>query len=208
MILEELIGCCIAFVSSIVFQTPPIFHQNVLEENWLINEDGHEDGDEYDGLVHSEYEQQGPNEAPYYEDGSFVSSQAEHPREGFCESFRRSFRANIGILIAVVFMLSLFTVGVVFVDLNANDICIEWVNKNVTLPSYVRTLRIVGMSAKLLSLYSWFPTCVAMLFGFRRFKENYFWRLFLCEFLIGSVSCIYKIIMFDKLSNLNFTLFR
>ena len=208
MILEELVGCCIALLSSVIFHTPSISRENVLQENCSIYEENQEDSEEYDGLIHREYEQQEANEAPYYEDGSFVWSEDEHPRCTFCESLRRSFKANAGILMTVVLLLSLLTVGLVYVDLNTYDICVEWVKVNVTLSSHVQTLRIVGMSVKLLPVYAWFPTCVAMLWGFRQFKEHYLFRLFLCAFLTGLITCAYGIIMFDKFINVVYNLYR
>ena len=209
MILEELIGSCFALASSVLFPTPSISRDNVLQENWLIHEENNEDEEQCDGLIHSEYERQEPSEAPYYEDGSFVWLQGElNSRRSFCESLRRSFRTNIGILMAVIFLLSMLTVGVVYVDLNTSDICIEWINKNITLPSHVQTLRAVGMSLKLLPMFAWFPICVAMLWGFTEFKKNYFLRLFTCAFLTASTTCVYRIIMSEKFTNVVYTLYR
>ena len=175
MILEELSGSCVALASNVVIPTPSISRDNVLQENWSIRGENNEDEEEYNGLVHCEYERHEPSEAPYYEDGSFVLLQSElNSRRSFCESLRRSFRTNIGILMVVVFMLSTLTVGIVYIDLNTTDICIEWMNKNITLPSHVKTLKTVGMSLKLLPLFAWFPSCVAMLWGLTEFKKELF----------------------------------
>ena len=122
MILEELIGSCVAVVSTLILQTPPILRENVPAEEPLIYEDNHEDDQEYDGVIHREYEQPEVNKTPSYENGLSVKPQTEKPK-GW-ESFRRSFIANVGILLAVVFILSMFTAALVVVDLNTNDMCI------------------------------------------------------------------------------------
>ncbi|XP_028410323.1 uncharacterized protein LOC114532935 [Dendronephthya gigantea] len=108
----------------------------------------------------------------------------------------------------VVLLLSSLTVGLVFVDLNTYDTCIEWMKLNVTVPSHVQTLQIVGMSLRLIPLYGLFPTCIAMLWGFRQFKQHYLFRLLLCAFVTGSLTCAYEIIMFDKFFHVDYNLYR
>ncbi|CAB4025937.1 Hypothetical predicted protein [Paramuricea clavata] len=203
MILEELFGSCVALVSRLIIQTPPISRENLQREYTLISVPNREQDEVYDGLIHREYEQ----EVPFYEDGTFVRMQAD-PTRNFCESLIRSLKANVGLITAVVFVLGSLTVGVVYVDLNSNDACIEWMHKNVSIPAHVRTLRIVGMSVKLLPLFSCFPACIALLWGFREFKKNYLTRLFFCAFVPGSITCVYRIIMFDKFTNVDYNLYR
>jgi hypothetical protein len=207
MFLEELCGSCVGLFSSLIIQTPPISRENLQSEYTLISVSNPEEGEVYDGLIHREYEQEAPIEVPYYEDGTFVSMQAVTERN-FFESFIRSLKANVGLITAVVVILGSLTVGVVYVDLNSNDACIEWMHKNLSVPAHVQILRIVGMSVKLLPLFSWFPACIALLWGFREFKKNYLARLFFCAFVPGSITCAYRIIMLDKFTKVTYNPYR
>ena len=205
MFLEELVGSCVALVSSLITQTPPISRENLQREYSLISVPNPEQDEVYDGLIHREYEQEVPSEVPYYEDGTFVSMQTD-ARRNFCESFTRSCKTNIGLITAVVFILGLLTVGLVYLDLqlNTNDVCIERINKNLSVPSHVHTVQIVRASVILLPLFSWFPASVAMLLGFRKFKQNYFVSLFFCALVPGSITCVYRIVIFTRLIHVRY----
>ena len=208
MILEELVGSWVALVSSFFAQAPPIFRENLQTEHTsLISVPNPKQEEVIDGLIHREYEQKVPTEEPYYEDGTFVQIQTDETRN-FFKSFVRSFKTNIGLIAAVVIILAELTVGLVFVDLNTNDVCTKWIYKNLNVSSHVKTVRKVGMSVRLLPLFSWFPVSIAMLWGFREFKRNYFVGLFLCSFVTGSITCVYKIIMFHKFTNLVYNIYR
>ena len=207
MILEELIGSFVALVSSLLAQAPPISRQNVQREYTLISVPNSEQEEVSNGLIHSEYEHNVPTQLPYYDDGTFVQTQAEET-QNFCQSFVRSFKTNIGLISVVVFILAVFTVGLVFVDLNTNDVCKQWTHKNLKLSSHVKTVQKVGMSVRLLPWFSWFPVSIAMLWGFKEFKRNYFKGLFVLAFLTGSVTCAYTIIMFHKFNNLVYNIYR
>ena len=207
MILEELIGSLVALVSSLLAQAPSLSRENLQSEYRLISTPNSEQEEVSNGLIHSEYEQKVPTELPYYEDGTFVQMQAEET-ENFCQSFVLSFKANVGLITVVVFILAVLTVGLVFVDLNTNDVCKEWMHRNLNVSSHVKTVRKVGMSVKLLSLFSWFPVSIAMLWGFKEFKRNYVACLFLCGFVPASITCAYRIIMFHKFTNLTYNIYR
>jgi hypothetical protein len=207
MILEELFGSCVAIVSRLIIQTPPISRENLQREYTLISVPNPEQDEVYDGLIHREYEQEALTEVPYYEDGTFASMQADTRRNSF-ESFIRSLKTNVGLITAVVLILGSLTVGVVYVDLNSNDACIEWMHKNLSVPAHVQILRTVGMSVKLLPLFSWFPACIAMLWGFSEFKKNYLACLFFCAFVPGSITCVYRIIMLDKFTKVAYNPYR
>ena len=207
MFLEEVVGSCAALVSSLITQTPPISRENLQREYTLISVPNAEQDEVYDGLIHREYEQEVQSEVPYYEDGTFVSVETD-ARRNFCESFTRSCETNIVLIMAVVFILGSLTVGLVYVDLNTNDVCIEWMHKNLSVPSHVQKVKIVGMSVKLLPLFSWFPVSVAMLLGFTKFKQNYLVSLFFCALVPGSITCVYRVVMSDKFINVVYNLYR
>ncbi|CAB4042118.1 Hypothetical predicted protein, partial [Paramuricea clavata] len=135
MILEELFGSCVALVSRLIIQTPPISRENLQSEYTLISAPNPEQDEVYNGLIHQEYEQEPPTEVPCYEDGTFVWMQAD-PRRNFCESSIRILKANVGLITAVVFVLGSLTVGLIYVDLNSNDACTEWTDKNLSVPAH------------------------------------------------------------------------
>ncbi len=197
MFLEELVGSFVALVSSLIIQTPAISRENLQREYTLISVPNPEQDEVYDGLIHREYEQDVPSEVLYYEDGTFVSIQTD-ARRNFCESFIRSCKTNIGLFTAVVFILGLLAIGLVYVDLNTSDVCIEWRHNNLTVPLHVQTVQIVAMAVRLLPLFSWFPASVAMLLGFTKFKQNYLVGLFLCALVPGSIACVYRNVMSNK----------
>ncbi len=102
----------------------------------------------------------------------------------------------------MVFILGSLTVGLVYLDLNT-DVCMNWMHKNLSVPlaRTVHTIQSVGTSVKLLPLFSWFPASVAMLLGFRKFKQNYLVNLFFCALVPGSITCVYRNVMSGKLIN-------
>ncbi len=203
MILEELIGSFASLFSSLISQTPPISSGTLQRDYSLIFEENPDREEVYDGLIHREYEPETPAELPYYEEDISVLAQVDGKTRRIYKSFLRSCKANIGLVMAVMFILGLLTVGLVYVDLNTTNACIEWIHNNFTVPSNVRTIRIVGMSATLLPLYAWFPTCVIMLWGFRQFKDNYLLRLILCQSVALSINIAYKVVVFDKITTAN-----
>ncbi|XP_028405692.1 uncharacterized protein LOC114528263 [Dendronephthya gigantea] len=197
MILEELVGGILSLCSSLATPTPPISREHEGQMR-LIFEDRYEENDEVcDGLIHLEYEEEPEAETPYYED-AFVAWQTKEQsnRRNLCESFKRSLEANIG-LIAVVFILGILVIGLVFVDFNTTDSCIEWIRYQYRIPENIRILKMVGMSLQLFPLFAWFPACIVMLWGFREFKKNYLSGLLVCQVVIGSISCVYRILMID-----------
>ena len=200
MILEELVGSVLSLCSSLITQTPPLSREQSQRQFRLIFEDTDEQDEvhDVDGLIHREYEQQPEQQLPYYEDDISVLVQPDgQSSRDFAQSFFRSFQANVGIIMAVVFTLGLLTLGVVYVDLNTTDACIEWMHNNYSIPRVVKILQIVGMSFELLPLFTWFPACIVMLWGFKEFKKNYLSCLLVCQLVIGSITCVYRIITID-----------
>lgn len=195
MILEELFGSFLSLCSSLITQTPPISRQQ--RQFRLIFE---ETDDHDEGLIHREFEQSTQPELPYYDDGISASVQTDliQPSRHFSQSLFRSLRANAGFITAVVSVLSLLTIFAVFADLNTSDVCVHWEHHNHSIPKNVKILRLVGWCITLLPLFSWFPACVAMLWGFQEFKRNYFSCLLVCQLVIGSISCVYRVFLFNE----------
>jgi hypothetical protein len=205
MILEELFGSCLFLISSLIIQAPTLSRENLPRDSASTDEQTPERDDEYDGLIHCEYEEEQQAGLPHHEDISDVQ-----PRRNYCESFLRSCGANIGLIVASVFMLGFLMVGLVTLYLNTSDACIEWLLKNHHVQPYIHKLRMVGVCAKLLPLFSWFPTCIAMLLGIKEFKNNYLLSLSICAFITGCITCVYEIILSDTYSgtSVSYTLYR
>jgi hypothetical protein len=204
MILEELVGSFVSLVSSLIIQTPPISRENLQKDYAILHEENLEQSEAFDELIHREYEQDEPTGLPNDEENiSILLHVDQQPRRSFYESFLRSCKANIGLITAVVFILGFLIVGAGFVDLSTTNACIEWMHNNLKVPSRVQVLQMVGMSVSVFPVMSWFPVCIAMLWGFKEFKKHYLW--FLCVILLvtGSITCVYKIVMFDKLAMTN-----
>ena len=200
MILEEFIGCFVALISSVFVETPQISRETLQRDYTLIFEENPEQDELYDGLIHREYEKEAQPELRYYEEERSVLVQVnQQPKRNFCESFIRSCKTNIGLVLAA-FIIGLFTIGIVYIDLNTSDACIEWMNNKLVVPVRVQILRKIGVSIKLLPLFTWFSAIVIMLWGFKQFKTNYLLCLFICQLLSGSIACVYRIIVFDKIA--------
>ena len=201
MILEELIGGFVSLLSSLVIHAPPVTRENIQRDQTLIFEENpEEDEANYHGLIHREYEQAQFTDLPYYEEDIFVWGQddAQHGRN-FCESLFRSFKANVGVILAVLFILGPAIAVVVYVNLNTKSACYEWKQNHLKVPSHVQVLQLVGMSVSLLPLILWFPASIALLWGFKEFRKNYLWYLCVIDLVTESLGCVYNIIVFDKL---------
>lgn len=133
----------------------------------------------------------------YEEDLSVLLQDDQQRRRNFCESFIRSFKANVGLLMAVVFILGLLIVGLVYVDLNTTNSCVAWIHHNFSVPSNVRIIRIAGMCAALVPLFAWFPGCLVMLWGLKEFKKNFLMCL-ICQLVALTLDCVYTIVFLDK----------
>ena len=199
MILEELIGSFVALFTELI-QTPRLSRGTLPRDCSLIFEENPEQDEVCDGFIHREYEQGGQPDLPYYEEelSALVQTNQER-RRNFCESFLRSCKANVGLVMKAFFIIGSLIVGLVYLDLNTSNACIEWVHNKLVVSSHVRILQMTGMSLKLLPLYAWCPTTVFLLWGFREFKKNYLLCLFICQLVTASVACVYGIIVFDKL---------
>jgi hypothetical protein len=205
MILEELVGSFLTLFSSVITHAPPISREQ--RQLRLIFEETEEQDEVHDNLIHQEYEQETQQHLPYYEDDISASVQTDivQPGRNFAQSVIRSIKANTGFIAAVVFILSLFTIISVYVDLNTSDVCAQWKLHNRNMPRNVLILRLVGWSINLIPIFTWFPACVAMLWGFKEFKKNYLARLLVCQLIFGTISCVYRVITTDELAIFNFT---
>ena len=186
MILEELVSVFVSIMSGLCNGVSKMSRESLLQR------EGYQPETELD--------------LPYCEEYDLIESR-EQPRRTSYESFFRSLKANVGILIAVVFISSFLAIGAVLVDLNTSDACKEWTQKNVTVRLRVQTLEIVGASLRLLPFIMWFPTSVVMLWGFKEFKKNYLLCLCVCQLVTGSINCAYRIVMFKKFVTVNGSFF-
>ena len=207
MIFEEILGSLISLCSCLITRTPTISQQQ--QQLKLIFEETNEEDEVCEGLIHLEYEEETQPELPYYEEDISILSQAngQNSRQ-FVQSLLRSFQANITLIMAVIFILGLLVIGCVYLDLNTTDACTEWMYKNYSIPRNVKISRTVGMSLDLLPLFTWFPACISMLWGFKEFRKNYLYYLLVCQLVIGSISCVYRIINKEGMSIADYTTHR
>ena len=202
MILEELLGGILSLLFNLAVRTPPISRENLQGLNYSLIFDENPERDEANGsLIHHEYEEAQVTELPYYEENISVWGQddVEIVGRNFYVSFRRSCKANFGIMMAAIFVLGFLIVGFVFLNLNTYSACIEWIQNNLKVPRQVQVLQMVGMCICLIAVMTWFPASIAMLWGFKDFKKNYLYCLCAICFLTTTVIYVYKIVMFDKI---------
>ncbi len=202
MILEELVGSFVALFSNLVIQTPPISGGDSQRECTLISEANLERDEEFDGLIHCEYDSEQDelqSVIPYYEDDiSILVQNDRQTRRNFCESFLRSCTTNIGLVMTVVVILGFLIVGIVYADLNTTNLCVAWIHNNFSIPSNVRNIRIVGMCISLLPLFAWILGCLVMLSGFKEFQNNYLTCL-TCQLVALSIHCAYTVVFSDMI---------
>lgn len=201
MILEELLGGIISLLFNLAIRTPPISPENLQGDYSLIFDENPERDEACGSLIHREYEEAQVTELPYYEENASVWGQDHVQISGrnFYESFRRSCKANFGIIMAVIFVLSFLIFGFVFLNLNTSNACIEWMQNNIKVSRRVHVLQMVGICVCVVTAIIWFPASIAMLWGFKEFKKNYLSSLSAICFLTVTVTCAYKIVMFDKI---------
>ena len=210
MILEEIVGSFVSLLSSLFAQTPPPISREIHQREYTLIYDVNPEEEEVpDGLTHQEYEPETPQESPYYEHGSLTSIHTlVGVRHNLLESLVRSLKTNVGFLVVVVFLLGSLIVVIVFLDLNTNDACVDWALTNSSIPQHVRVLKMIGMSVSLVPLFSWFPVCIAMLWGYEEFRRNYLACLFVSSFVPGVLCCAYRIIMIKKFTDLIYNAYR
>ncbi|CAB4043382.1 Hypothetical predicted protein, partial [Paramuricea clavata] len=98
-----------------------------------------------DGLINREYEQGEQPDLPYYEEElSALVQTTQEPRRCFCESFLRSCKANVGLVMKAVSIIGSLIVGLVYLDLNTTNACIQWVHDKFVVPSHVRILQMIA----------------------------------------------------------------
>ena len=198
MILEELVGSFVSLFSRVIIQAPAISRENLHTESGSL--ENTEQNGVCDGLIHREYNEQ---TAPTYnqaDDTSYLVQADEQHRRNFCKSILRSFKANIALITVVAFIVALVTIACVLVGLVTTDYCIDWIlHKNLTLPKSVGTVKIAAVSVVLLLLFSWFPTIVALCFGFKEFRKNYLLELFVLQLVTESASTLYDIYFSNQL---------
>ena len=207
MILEEIVGSFVSLLSTLFVQTPPPISREIHQREYTLIYDVNPEQEEVpNDLIHRQYKVEAPDELPYYDSGTMASTHTVVGHD-FCESLGRSWKANVGFFIAVVFILSSIIVGLVFLDFNTSNVCVEW-TQNSGVPQRVQTLKIIGKSVRLVPLFSWFPVCIAMLWGYKELRKNYLACLFVSSFVPGAVTCAYRIIMIKKLNDLNYSVYR
>ena len=145
MILEELAGCFVSLCASLITPTPLISRAENVQEDY---EEDTEREEVHNDLIHCEYEQESPDEVPHRgeEFPLLVQVRDGQHNRNLSESFLRSCKANIGLLLAVVFILGVLTFGVVYLNLSTTNACKEWMYRNRTVPTTVRNLQILELS--------------------------------------------------------------
>ena len=107
----------------------------------------------------------------------------------FRESLTQSLKANLSITFAV-FLLAAIGIGILYFDLRTCDLCFEWKSHNHTVPFSVMRIKVIGDSIEGVWLNIWFPTSIAILFGWHDFKQHYV-SIMHTGFLFGLIASLY-----------------
>ena len=112
-------------------------------------------------------------------------------RKSILKSFRKAIWTSISMAFSL-FLPTVFTILLLYADLNTNDLCFEWQHHNNTVPSSVIRIRAIGRSVEVLIINLWFPLTAVILFGWKDFKLRFFPVLYIA-FIFAEATVIYKL---------------
>ena len=93
-----------------------------------------------------------------------------------------------------LFLPAVFTIILLYADLNANDLCFEWQHHNNTIPSSVIRIRAIGISVEVLIINLWFPLTAVILVGLKDFKLRFLPVLYIA-FIFAEATVIYYLFL-------------
>ena len=173
--LEEVIALLLSLFSLVSNETPRV---SLREINHRQEESSRDD--RWLPYINQEYDNVGTSEeltsASLYP--GYNQTPGSSPEQ---KSVRKSFRKAIWASISMAFSLfpsTAFTILLLYVDLNTNDLCFEWQHHN-TVPSSVIRIRAIGRSVEVVIINLWFPLTAVILFGWKDFKLRFFSVLYI-----------------------------
>ena len=197
MILEEIVSVFAHLCSSVVTHSPPIAQDNRGGEYSFINEQNEDEIPE--DVIHREYEQVDTTTEEHVDGstdattiGRILVQSTQHSGRTICTSFVRSLQANAGLLLGV-FVLGLFTISLVYVDLNTSDSCVVWKHSKHSVPPMLKKIQTAESCVATIPLYTWFPVSIALLWGIKEFKRNYLPCLYIA-LVAASITLTLKVI--------------
>ena len=122
-----------------------------------------------------------------------ISAGSSTERKSLWMSLRKAIWTSISMAFSL-FLPTAFTIMFLYVDLNTNDLCIEWQYHNNTVPLSVMRIRVIGRSVEVLIFYLWFPLSAVILFGWKVFKLRFFSVLYIA-FIFAEATVIYKLLL-------------
>ena len=139
----------------------------------------------------------------FYNDEPFLSTNnepnfknREEIQQSRCKSFGESLKASFAILVASVVPLALFTIILLYGNLNSSNLCFETKHHNGSRqPTSVMKYILIGESIEVVFLTLWFPVSTLLLFGTQEFKSHYLMTL-LFNFFAGLTIVVYKAVLF------------
>ena len=188
--LEEILALFLSLFSLVSNETPRV---SLREINHRQEESPHDDrwlpyiNQEYDNVDTSEE----LTSASLYPGYNLTPGSSPEQK-----SVRKSFRKAIWASISMAFSLfpsTAFTILLLYVDLNTNDLCFEWQHHN-TVPSSVIRVRAIGRSVEVVIINLWFPLTAVILFGWKDFKLRFFSVLYIA-FIFAEAAVIYYLLL-------------
>ena len=203
--LEEVIGVFLSLFSLFLNETPRVAFQEDIQETCdaeVENQTVREDHDKWLPYINKEYDS-------HEELGSVPSSHSLnellpvnystvgyvlHRRTSYWTSVWKSFSTSLSITLAI-FPPTALIIFFVYLDLNTNDLCMEWEFHNHSLPFSQKRFRVIGHSVELIITNLWFPLTAVILFGWKEFKQL-FLSTFYIAFIFGEATVIFYMILF------------
>ena len=198
MALEELLGGVLSFTSLFTAGQPRFNQhdcqlQNSVSGNTahlinackVVKKDGHGQGS-------SQLEPLIPSRNVHETYGSFKNN--EPINNSWTRSFCRSLSASVTIQMAIV-PLGVLIAAALYLNLNTTDLCFERMRRDSTLPQDLMKWRLIGDSLETIAIHLWFPFTLAVLFGWRDFKNDYF-STFYISLVFGCIVVAFKIFLY------------
>ena len=192
--LEEVIGVFLSLFSLFLNETPRVAFQEDIQETCdaeVENQTVREDHDKWLPYINKEYES-------HEELGSVPSARSQcsllHGQRNYLMSVWKSFWISLSITFSI-FPPTALIILFVYLDLNTNDLCVEWEFHNHSLPINQKRIRVIGHSIEAIIINLWFPLTAVVLFGWKEFKQL-FLSTFYIGFIFGEATVIFCMIFF------------
>jgi hypothetical protein len=193
--LDEIIGLFLSLFSLFFNETPRVTFQEQPNESSEKEEGGLERWPSYINEEYDNFDVCHEELGSLLRNGSSTefSSSWRNSRRNYWESIRRSLRTTLSVTFAI-FPLTALVLTFLYFDLKTSDLCLEWQKHNHTLPRLASQLRVIGDCILCIVNSLWFPLTIAVLFGWKEFRQKFFHTLYIA-LIFGETTAIYYLLL-------------